>query len=261
MGLTSFLGDEYSYSHEAATRLSAGALRNYDTITEVIKAAVSGECEQAVVPFENNVEGAVNEVYDALFDSGLYISRQTVLPIRHSLIAEKGVSIDKLKLILSHPQAIAQCRRYLTDLPVTVQAVASTSDALRRAGGTTAAIAYRPREGQEVLVSGIQDSLLNATRFALLKKTAESEGDKASISFDLKNKPGTLLGVLQAINERGVNMTRILSRPHRTGSGEYRFFVDFDFMDSNEALDSLLKAIEQNCSAFRFLGRYYCDNK
>lgn len=256
---TAYLGDEYSYSHEAAVRLAGGTLNHYDTITKAIDAAVNGECEQAVVPFENNVEGAVNEVYDALFDCGLYISRQTVLPIRHSLIAADGASLDKLKLILSHPQAIAQCRRYLTDLPVTVQAVASTSDALKRADMTTAAIAFKPRDGQAVLVSGIQDSALNATRFALLTKTAANDGDKVSIAFDLKNKSGTLLRVLQAIHDRGVNMTRILSRPHRSGSGEYRFFVDFDFTGDERELKVLLKSIEENCLLFRFLGRYFCD--
>ncbi len=258
-GLTAYLGDEYSYSHEAATRLAGGTLVNYETITKAIAAAECGECDQAVVPFENNVEGAVNEVYDALFDSELFISRQTVLPIRHSLIGAAGASVDKLKLILSHPQAIAQCRKYLTDLPVTVQAVASTSDALKRVDGTTAAIAFKPRDGQAVLVSGIQDSALNATRFALLKKQPTNDGDKVSISFDLKNESGTLLRVLRSIYDRGVNMTRILSRPHRSGNGEYRFFVDFDFSGDAEELDILLKSIERNCSAFRFLGRYYCD--
>lgn len=255
-GTTAYLGDEYSYSYAAATELVGGSLKNYDAISKAIAAASSGECFSAVVPLENNVEGAVNEAYDALFDSGLYIARQLILPVKHSLIAAEGATLSGLTRIVSHAQAIAQCHNFLLPLSVSVEAAPSTSEALKRADLTTAAIAYRPREGQTVLAKNIQDSALNATRFALLTKTAESDGDKASVIFDLKDKPGTLFKALEEIYRRGVNMTRILSRPHRSGSGAYRFFVDFDFDGSSDELDDLLSAMKANCSAFRFLGRY-----
>jgi len=254
-GLTAYLGDEYSYCYAAARRLTGGELKAYPTMSDAI-AAVGKACEFAVTPIENNVEGAVNEVYDALFDSGLYILRQLVLPIRHSLIAEKGMTVDGIERIMSHPQAIGQCRKFLSGLNVPVIAAASTSAALCAATGTTAAIAFRPHDGQTVLERGIQDSALNATRFALLGAECADKGGSASIAFDLIDRPGALANVLNAINARGVNLTRILSRPHRSGSGKYRFFADFDVAGDTAALLSDIKA---HCAAFRFLGRYDCE--
>lgn len=255
-GVTAYLGDEYSYSYAACRMLSGGECRAYGTMSKALGAAVSRECEFAVLPIENNVEGTVNEVCDALFDCGLYIIAQLVLPIRHSLIAEHGVDIADITRIVSHTQAIGQCRTFLSGLDgVAVSAVSSTSAALIAAHGTTAAIAFKPRDGQIVLCSGIQDSELNATRFALLGTTPNTCGSSATVIFDLENKPGALLSALTAVESRGVNLTRILSRPHRNGDGGYRFFVDFDCDDSLD-MDSLLSDIERHTVAFRFLGRY-----
>ncbi len=252
------MGDESSYSHAAAQELIGGELVGYESMSKVIAAAESGECERAVLPVENNVEGAVNEVYDALFDSGLFIAKQLVLPVRHSLIAADGVGLDGLSRIISHPQAIAQCRSFLNRLELPVEAVSSTSAALEKAKGGTAAIAFKPKRGQHVIASGIQDSALNATRFALLTRERGASGGTVSVSFDLKNESGALLGALQAIYDRAVNLTRILSRPHRSGSGKYRFFADFDFDKSDAELDALLAEVSACCVAFRFLGRYDC---
>ncbi|MCH5160547.1 MAG: ACT domain-containing protein [Clostridiales bacterium] len=256
--MTAYLGDENSYSHAAAMRLVNGGLKGYNTMTEVLAAAV-GECEWAVLPLENNVEGTVNEVYDALFDSGLYISRQIVLPVRHSLIAQRGAKLEGIQKIMSHPQAIAQCRKFVSEIGVPVIAMSSTSAALGLATDTVAAIAFRPKEGQIALAEGIQDSLLNATRFALLSKKESDRGNTVSIAFDLVDGPGALLRVLSVFDEHNINLTRILSRPHRSGSGEYRFFTDFDFSLSNTELNKLLQAAAKHCTAFRCLGRYDCD--
>ncbi len=256
--MTAYLGDENSYSHAAATRLVGGGLKGYPTMSEVLTAA-EHECEFAVLPLENNVEGAVNEVYDALFDSGLYITRQLTLPVRHSLIAKSGASIDGIQKIMSHPQAIAQCRKFISEIAVPDIAVSSTSAALEQATETTAAIAFKPRAGQTVLASGIQDSLLNATRFALLSKTENADGNTVSVAFDLKDEPGALVRVLSVFDRNKVNLTRILSRPHRSGSGKYRFFTDFDFALSRSALERLLESVAEHCTAFRCLGRYDCE--
>lgn len=257
-GKTSYLGDENSYSHAAASRLSDGELVGYESMLKALYAVKNGECEYAVLPVENNVEGAVNEVYDELFDSELSIERQLILPVRHSLIAAEGATIDGIKRVVSHPQAIGQCRKFLNGLSVPIEAISSTSAALLRADETTAAIAFKPRAGQAVLARNIQDSALNATRFALLAKARSVSGGKVSISFDLKNEPGALLNVLEVIYRRTVNLTRILSRPHRSGDGEYRFFVDFDYDKPQGELDTLTHEVTASCTAFRFLGRYDC---
>ncbi|MCM1368370.1 MAG: hypothetical protein NC184_06150 [Roseburia sp.] len=256
-GKTAYLGDENSYSHAAASRL-ADELVGYGSMRKVFDAVTGGECEYAVLPVENNVEGAVNEVYDELFDCRLFIARQIVLPVRHSLIAASGATLDGIKRVVSHPQAIGQCRKFLGGLPVTVEAVSSTSAALLRADRETAAIALKPRDGQTVIAKGIQDSALNATRFALLSEERSTAGGKVSVCFDLKNEPGALLNVLDVIYRRAVNLTRILSRPHRSGDGEYRFFVDFDFDRPQSELDALMADVAKSCSAFGFLGRYDC---
>lgn len=255
---TAYLGDENSYSHAAAAQLIGGELTGYARLSDVISAARSGECAHAVLPLENNVEGTVNEVYDALFDSGLYIAKQLVLPVRHSLIAADGVDVGGIRRILSHPQAIAQCRNFLSGLTATVEAVSSTSAALGKVCGDTAAIAFGPISGTHAVATCIQDSALNATRFALVSLTRCDDGDTVSVSFDLKNESGALLGALAAIHRRAVNLTRILSRPHRSGSGKYRFFADFDFTGTREQLDTLLDEVAERCEELRFLGRYYC---
>lgn len=254
-GKTAYLGDEYSYSHAAAERMALGELKAFPTMTATLD-AVGGDCVAAVVPVENNVEGAVNEVFDTLPGSGLYIARQLVLPVRHSLIASAGASLDGIKRVTSHPQAIAQCRKFLTELNVPVAATSSTSAALKEVSLTTAAIAFAPRDGQQVIARNIQDSALNATRFALLTTHRSTDGGTVSVSFDLKNSPGALVGVLQAVYERGVNLTRILSRPHRDGSGKYRFFIDFDYADGDAELSAFLYSIKAHCSELTFLGRY-----
>ncbi len=255
-GVTAYLGDEYSYSYAACRALVGGECRAYGTMRKVLAAAVSHECEYAVLPLENNIEGAVNEAVDALFDCGLFIKAQAVLPVRHSLIAERGVSLGDVKRIVSHAQAIGQCRNFLSTLDgVSVSAVSSTSEALLSVHGDTAAIAFKPRDGQVALCRGIQDSELNATRFALLGHAANAEGSVASIVFDLVDRPGALLDVLKTVYRHGVNLTRIFSRPHRSGNGKYRFFADFD-VRHGFSLDELLKEVADNCTAFRFLGMY-----
>ena len=254
--VTAFLGDENSYSHAAAQMLTKGALKGYDTVSNVITAVMRGETDAAVVPTENSVEGAVNEVYDMLPGSGLYIVRQIILPIRHSLIAADGATLGSIKRIRSHAQAIGQCRNFLSKLNVTVEAVSSTSAAISLADGESAAIGFKPKARQIALATDIQDSMLNSTRFSLLTKEKSVEGKTVSISFDLKNKPGALLAALNVMSGAGVNMTRIISRPHRSGDGRYRFFVDFDYAESSEKLDGFLAEIKTACDGLWFLGRY-----
>lgn len=263
--LTAYLGDGNSYSHAAAVLLAGGALKGYGTMQAVLS-AVGTECGAAVLPVENNVEGAVNEVYDALFDCELYVKKQLVLPVRHSLIAAEGATLGDIRRVVSHPQAIAQCRRFLDGLGVPVMSAASTSAALQLVDETTAAVAFKPKDGQRALAVGIQDSALNATRFALLTPERSDGGATVSVAFDLVNEPGALLTALKSLYDRNVNMTRILSRPNRSGDGRYRFFVDFDFDGGSAALDETLADLKKCCTALRFLGRYDCvhaeaDNK
>ncbi len=252
---TAYLGDRYSFSHAAAVEMSDGELIPFATLTQTL-AACGTTCNKAVVPVENNVEGAVNEVYDALFDSGLYIEKQLVLPVRHSLIVKSGTALGDIRRVVSHPQAIGQCRRFLAELGVTVVAAPSTSEALKCVDEHTAAIALMPRDGQQAIARGIQDSAVNATRFSLLTAERSSCGGTVSTAFDLNNAPGALLEALRILYSHGINLTRILSRPHRDGSGKYRFFVDFDFAESNDRLFDILDELSRRCVAFRFLGRY-----
>lgn len=252
------MGDEYSFSYAAANRLSSGAYRAYDRLSKVIS-AVGNECEYAVVPVENNIEGAVNEVYDALFDAELFIVSELVLPVKHCLVAERGMTLDRIKRVASHPQAIGQCHRFLSGLDVEVEAVSSTSKALGVAVGTTAAIAIGPRDGQEILCAGIADSPLNATRFAVLGKAPVESGGTASVMFDLKNEAGALLRALDVFYRRDVNMSRILSRPSRKGDGKYRFSVDFDCLLSGDGLTEFLAKLGEHCVELKFLGRYDCE--
>ena len=250
-----YLGDEYSYSHEAARRCTELPICAYGSMSEVID-AVGTECSGAVMPLENNVEGAVGEALDALAERRLKISAELVLPIVHSLIAEDGVKLSDVRQIVSHAQAIGQCRKFLSEFDCKIMAAPSTSAALLRVGGDTAAIAYKPRRGQYAVKTHIQDSVLNATRFALVTRDMRRDGGTVSVRFDVANAPGELAHVLDYLYECGVNLTRILSRPHRSGNGEYRFFADFDFTRDNAALDGLLDRMKEYCRELDLLGRY-----
>ncbi|HWR28972.1 MAG TPA: prephenate dehydratase [Negativicutes bacterium] len=265
-----FLGPQGTYSQEAAQNIfgDSAVYQPYPSIDAAIRAVAAGEIPECVVPIENSLEGSVNVTLDTLaHEVELLIAREIVMPIRHNLLArEAGRGIQ---LILSHPQALAQCRKSLARLfPIAeYRAVESTAEAARRAsegeaglaaiGSRTAADLY----GLDVVAADIQDTASNCTRFVTLKvqpaDLTESGRWKTSIVCKIDgSRPGSLYRILSEFADREVNLTKIESRPARTGLGAYLFFLDMEGGSGESRIRETLAAVEKQSFWFKNLGSY-----
>ena len=266
-----FLGPVGTYGEQAAQRLTRlegvehPQLIPQRGIRAVIQALSSGDCEVAVVPVENSVEGGVTTCLDALWEQAdLAVLRALVLPIRHALLGsgpQAGISE-----VLSHPQALAQCSQWLADhLPAALQLpTSSTADAARmvrgsRFRGAIASLEAAREHDLEVLAYPINDVPGNCTRFLLLRRgSPRHDGPLASLAFSLQsNRPGALLEALGCFSRQGLNMSRIESRPSKRAMGEYIFFVDLELEGGRSApLDRARAELEPLCEQLRLFGAY-----
>lgn len=257
----SYLGDKYTHTYAAAAKMmdEGDELVGCPTIYSSIEAAAEGRTDRAIAPIENSCGGSIPDTLDALWALPLYIVGETVLAVPQHLVGLKGAKKSDIKVIYSHPQAITQCNDYLranfsdTD----VIAVSSTAQALSLVTDTSvAAIARSSGDGQEIIEAEIEDVKNNATRFVLLAGEPGTSGDKCSVVFETRNKPGALVEALGLFGEYGLNMTKIESRPHKSKLGRYIFFVDFDSRMGGDKLDELLGALAKRTLALKFLGQY-----
>ena len=265
-----FLGPQGTYSQEVALRLfgDAAALLPYTSIDAVIRAVASGEISECVVPIENSLEGSVNITLDTLaHEVELLITREIVMPVRHNLLVrEAGRNIQ---FLLSHPQALAQCRRTLARLypRAECRSVESTAEAARRvAAGEPGLAAIGSRGaaalyGLEIIAADIQDTASNCTRFVTLQVQAadasRAERSKTSVVCQIDgSKPGSLYRILAEFAKRDVNLTKIESRPARTGLGAYLFFLDMEGSAAEARVREALTAVEEQSLWFKNLGSY-----
>ncbi len=259
-------GDTFSNTYAAAAAFFGGGSAHCEilcceTICETLRKVQDGECDACVVPLENSVEGTVTESADTIADTGLFITGEIVMPVKHSLIAGLGVKLGDVERVYSHPQALAQCRKNLQRLlpDAACVPVPYTSAGLDMLDRRSAAIARVPKEGQVVLADGMEDSDTNCTRFVAVRKTPASDGDKVSVAFSTRNESGALLRALEVLYARRINMTKIESRPAKKKMGQYVFFVDF--LPGGEVLDDVMGELAGKCEELRFLGRYRKSDK
>ena len=266
-----YLGPKGTFSQKAAEvylnniSLMDVVLIAYENITDLIIAVNQGELDEAVVPIENSMEGSVNITLDMLaWEVDLKIKKEIVLPIIHNIMA-KDFNED-FSLILSHPQAIGQCRyflhKYYSDVPIkytysTAQAAEKVSQSEEKwaaIAGEKAAQEY----GLNIIKTSIQDNINNVTRFIVLsRKDSEKTGkDKTSIIFSTEDKPGSLYRILQILDLWNINMSRIESRPTKNSLGKYIFFVDINGHHKDEDLNDALTMIRRKTSFFKLLGSY-----
>lgn len=274
-----YLGPRGTFSQDAAEMYVSGReakMIQYGNIAELIEAVYKNEIEEAVVPVENSIEGAVNVTLDKLaWDVVLKIKGEINIPITHHLMAKKGQN-RKITHIFSHPQAVAQCEKFLKEhFPnASIQYTYSTAQAAEKVAGKQpddnngqwAAIAARKAAqeyGLEIVYQSIQDYDNNMTRFIVLShKDAEKAGRehhckyKTSIIFSTDNKPGSLYRILQILNLWDINMTRIESRPAKNNLGSYIFFVDFEGHREDDDIKDALIMIKKKTSFFKMLGSY-----
>ncbi|MBI2152484.1 MAG: prephenate dehydratase [Candidatus Rokubacteria bacterium] len=261
-----YLGPPASFTHQAAILRfgSSATLVPARTIAEVFDEVERGRAEFGVVAVENSTEGSVNVTLDHLIDSDLLIAGELSLEISHHFLSQ-APEVASVRTVCSHPQALAQCRQWLTaNLPeVTLEEVSSTSAAAERAVGdpTVAAVASELAArlyDLPVLRRRIEDNPLNSTRFLMLGRRAmpPTGKDKTSILCSLKHEVGALATFLEPFARHGLNLTKIESRPTKRRPWEYVFFVDFEGHLETPPVQAALSEIRERCLFLKILGSY-----
>ena len=272
-----YLGPPGTFSEEAL-RASAGQVAGavdpvpVATVPDVVLAVQDGRAERAIVPIESASEGSVDATLDALAGSAPDVSMigEVVLPGRHALLARGEIALDDIAVVVSHPQALAQCSGWLRRCAPGARAVAwtSTAEAVRAAAeradeGWAAIGTLRAAElyGCTVLREGIEDVRHNATRFVWLAPTGTAPvgpAAKTSIVFSGAGagQAGWLVRCLSEFAFRGVNLTRIESRPRRDRLGDYAFFLDLDGGVDDERVAGAVEGLRASCEDVRVLGSY-----
>jgi prephenate dehydratase len=256
------LGPAGTYSHRAASAV-ADDVDFRESVTAIVAAVAGGDHDRGVVPIENSIEGSVTETLDALAETEVAVVEEIVTPIRHALLAQG----ESFSVVASHSQALAQCREYLQENYPDVgrEAVASTARGVdsAREDASVAAIGHPANaEGSlEVVAEDIQDRDSNQTRFFVLAPAGERSeaGSKTSIVvYPNANYPGLLLELLEPFAERGVNLTRVESRPSGERLGDYVFHVDLAAGLYEDRTGAALSTVEAIASEgwVRRLGSY-----
>jgi prephenate dehydratase len=268
-----FLGPSGTFAEEALRASAPQEVEEvpFATVWETVMAVQQRAVDQAVVPMENSLEGSVTTTLDALAGEGsdVRIVAEVVRPITHCLIAREGVAMDDVARVLSHPQALAQCARFLHErLPqARAEAAASTAEAVRTAVSSSeplAAIGTRLAAelyGGSVLAEGVEDRADNLTRFVWLAPAGtppHRTPDKTSVVFWGFNdeSPGALVAVLRELADRDVNLTKIESRPRRVQLGHYMFFADLEGAEDDPPVRDALTGLAQRVETLRVLGSY-----
>lgn len=261
-----FLGPKATFTHMAAMQqfgLSA-ELAPQKSIPAVFEEVEKGRAQYGVVPVENSTEGMVSHTLDMFMESDLKIIAEVLLEVSHDLLSRTG-RIEDIKKIYSHPQAIAQCRKWLDDnLPnVPVVDVASTALAAQIVSEdyTAAAIAGESAASHydlKVVKKRIEDQVNNFTRFLVIgKKFADKSGnDKTSLMFSVKDEPGILYRMLEPFAKRGINLTKIESRPLKKKAWEYIFFLDLNGHISDPEVEEAVRDLRECCRFVKVLGSY-----
>jgi len=268
-----FLGPAGTFTEEALRASASGSVEEvpYPSVYETVMAVHLGEVERAVVPIENSVEGSVTATLDALAGEAedVRISAEVVRPVRQCLIARTELDLDEVRVVVSHPQATAQCEGFLRErLPEAARhSVGSTAEAVRivadrpdpwaALGSRLAAELY----GCAVLAEGVEDHAANRTRFVwLAPRTAPTPANAAKTSVVFwgsgDQSPGALVAVLREFADRGINLTKIESRPRQAGLGHYMFFADLEGGEDDEAVTAALGAVRERVETLRVLGSY-----
>ncbi|MBC8414232.1 MAG: prephenate dehydratase [Nitrospira sp.] len=262
----SYLGPAATYTHLSAKRqFGASAIYQPEsTIRDVFTAVSDGSAQYGVVPIENSNEGVVNYTLDMFMDFDLKIAFEIMLKISHNLMSKTGKK-SSVKHIYSHPQATAQCRRWLErNFPgVTVIDEASTADAARKIAkqSSSAAIASELAASEyklKIIKKGIEDYKNNYTRFMVIAKssTPKTGRDKTSIMFSIKDRAGALYSIMQPFAKHKISLTKIESRPSKRKAWEYIFFVDMEGHTESKKVSSAIEEIKKDCLFLKVLGSY-----
>ena len=263
-----YLGPPGTFTEQAAVSSYPSALiLPYPSIGDSALAVLKNEADAALCPIENSLQGAVTDTLDALLhQEGLHIRGELALKIEHTLMAKPGTTIAQIERIYSHPQALGQCRKYLSalgniELAAALSTAGAVNDALNSDIPAAAIAPIRAADlyGATVLKKGIQDDNNNYTRFVVLSKndSPSTGNDLTSIAISFsEDRAGQLFSVLKEFAARNINLTKIESRPTRLGLGKYYFLMDFEGHRTDTEIIKLLNIISTQASLMKILGSY-----
>jgi chorismate mutase / prephenate dehydratase len=262
-----YQGEPGAYSEAAVHRIFGSSVqpkpcKHFSDVFENVHTDVT---KYGVVPIENSIEGSVSQVFDLFLQHDLKVYGELFLRISHSFIVNPGTDFEDVKIVYSHPQALGQCKKYLEQLNLDLVATYDTAGSVKMIkekrltdaaaiAGERAAKIY----GMEILANDIADTKNNHTRFLVLSKEAlpQSGNDKTSIIFSTKHVSGVLHEALGEFATRGINMTKIESRPTKLKLWEYNFYLDFEGHYTEQRCAEALDALRARSNFVKVLGSY-----
>jgi len=266
--LIAIQGERGSYSDAAAREHfgPAAEVLPCETFDLAFEAVESGRADAGLVPIENSVAGSIHRCYDLLLQHALSIVGERLLRVRHCLIGHPGVTVADIRQVISHPQALAQCGRFLKSLPgVTTAVVYDTAGSVKmvkeqgdRAQAGIASARAAEVYGMSILAEGIEDDPANFTRFLAIQRQPETPvGDaKTSIVFSMRNVAGALFKAMSVFALRDIDLTKIESRPLVGKVWEYLFYIDFAGSTADPNVQRALANLGEYTSLLRVLGSY-----
>lgn len=262
-----FQGERGAYSEEAIHQFFGSEVetlpcRGFD---EVFEAVETGEAQYGAQPVENSTAGSIDKAYDLLLDHDLRVWGETILRVRHALLAPPGTTLADVQRVRSHPQGLAQCERYIGNRGWVAEPAYDTA-------GSACALAAAPEPNVAVIASrlagkiygleeldyGIEDSFCNYTRFFMLSHEAppRAQRNKTSIVFRVRHQPGALYECLGEFARRGINLCKLESRPRHNRPWEYVFYLDFEGHCQDPACEAALMGLLRRSSFVKLLGSY-----
>jgi len=262
-----FQGERGAYSESAVYTFFGDEteVKPCRDLTEVFESVDKQEVPVGVVPVENSLEGSVNQTYDLFLTHNLKVSGEIIIRISHCLIANPSTSLEAVKTVYSHPQALAQCRSFLerlgSDLIPTYDTAGSVKMLKEKGLKDAAAVASEKAAeiyGMKILAREIEDTPTNYTRFFVISKNDSpiTGKDKTSIIFAATHTPGALYHALGEFAKRDINLAKIESRPTKQKPWEYNFYLDFEGHRTEENCTVALKALEKYATFIKILGSY-----
>lgn len=264
-----YSGTEGAFAHIATLKLYPTAKKiAFGDFASAYRAVEKGDCDIAVLPVENSYNGEVGQVTDLMFSGSLYVNGMFDLPITQDLLAKPGVTIDEIKEVVSHPQALGQCAEYINRHGYTRHEFANTALAAKwvkeNADRSVAAIASREAAeifGLQVIDHDINESKSNSTRFAIFSKVANKRiagdsGVHSVLLFTVRNEAGALAKAIDVIGQYGFNMRTLRSRPMKELLWQYYFYVEVEGNVQSEEGSSLMESLGEFCDKLKFAGTY-----
>jgi prephenate dehydratase len=261
----SFQGERGAYS-EAAAKSFFDEIETipFATFAEVLENTSKGNSEYSILPVENSLEGSVGESYDLLYSTSLNIIGEIYHRVEHCLI---GIGkLEDVDTVYSHPQALGQCRKFIEEHHMKTIPTYDTAGSVKIVkelnkkncaciASKTSSLIYN----MPIMSENIANNSNNYTRFLILskKESTQTENDKTSIIFSIKHEPGSLFRIIENFHKNNVNLTKIESRPTKSNTWEYNFYVDFEGNKENPKILEMLEKIKQESLFMKVLGSYH----